>query len=368
MIFKVDFKKAYDLVQCDYLDDVLKKFGFGDRWCGWIQSYPRSSKGLVIVNGSLTREFQFHRGLKQGDPLSLFLFILIMESLHISVQRVVDVGMFRVQVLECFYRASCLRINLNKSKLMGISVANVIVDQAAAKIGCAMLEAPLSYLGSKVGGLMSRVQSWNEIVNILIARLSNWKMKTLSIGGILTLLNSVLGSMPIYHMSLFNVPVKVLRIMESIRCHFFNDANHNGSSLWARVIKGIHGEDGKLGKNVNHSHPSIWLDIVREMEQLKNHGYSLRRIPRGGIEHVQFLEFLASMKGVALVDMNDRWVWSLEGSGEFFVASVRRLIDERWLSEVSTKTRWINVVPIKVNVHAWKVRLDCLPTRLNISR
>ncbi|GKF00226.1 hypothetical protein Tco_0023576, partial [Tanacetum coccineum] len=75
-----------------------------------------------------------------------------------------------------------------------------------------------------------------------------------------------------------------------------------GSSLWAMVIKGIHGEDGKLGKIVNHSHPSIWLDIVRGMEQLKNHvkmshenvGFSLRRIPRGGIEQVQFLEFLAS--------------------------------------------------------------------------
>ncbi|GJT64973.1 ALP1-like protein [Tanacetum coccineum] len=122
--------------------------------------------------------------------------------------------------------------------------------------------------------------------------------------------------------------------------------------------KGIHGEDGKLGKNVNHSHPSIWLDIVHEMEQLKNHatdllgfihkkmgngadtsfwedvwrgdvkmshdnvGYSLRRIPKGGIEHVQFLKFLASMEDVALVDMRDRWVLSLEGSGEFSVASV----------------------------------------------
>ncbi|GKC32869.1 hypothetical protein Tco_1040163 [Tanacetum coccineum] len=74
------------------------------------------------------------------------------------------------------------------------------------------------------------------------------------------------------------------------------------------------------------------------------------------------------MEGAALVDMKDRRVWSLEGSGEFFVAYVRRLIDDRWLPKVSTKTRWINVVPIKVNVHAWKVRLDCLHTRLNISR
>nr|GEX10366.1 putative ribonuclease H-like domain-containing protein [Tanacetum cinerariifolium] len=70
---------------------------------------------------------------------------------------------------------------------------------------------------------------------------------------------------------------------------------------------------------------------------------------------VQFLEFLASMEGVALIDMRDRWVWSLKGSRDFSVAFVRRLIDECWLLEVSTKTHWINVVPIKVNVHAWKV-------------
>ncbi|GKA98632.1 RNA-directed DNA polymerase, eukaryota, reverse transcriptase zinc-binding domain protein [Tanacetum coccineum] len=306
-----------------------------------------------------------------------------------------------VQVLECFYRASGLRINMNKSKLMRISVANAIVDQAAEKIDYAMLEAHFSYLGSKVGGLMSRVHSWNEIVNNLVARLSNLKMETLSIGGRLTLLKSVSGSMPIYHMSLFKVSMKVLQRMESIRCHFVNGVDHNGKKTiwvkWSKVLAskkkgGIHGEDGKLGKNVNHRHSFIWLDMVREMEQLENHGtyligfihkkmgnvadtsfwedvwrggYEFLRIPRGCIE--QFLEFLTSMDGVALVDMKNRWVWSLDSLGEFSVAYVRRLIDERWLPEVSTRTCWIKVVPIKVNVHAWKVKLDCLPTRLNIS-
>ncbi|GJW52717.1 RNA-directed DNA polymerase, eukaryota, reverse transcriptase zinc-binding domain protein [Tanacetum coccineum] len=205
MIFKVDFEKAYDSVRWDYLGDVLKKFSFGERWCGWIQSCLRFSQGLVIINGSHTEEFQFYKGLKQGDPLSPFLFILVMESLHISFQSVVDAGMFKVidigsslhlshlfyaddvffvgqwsdsnintivNVLECFYRASGLHINMNKSKLLGISVDRDKVDQAATKIGCVTLRTPFSYLGSKVGGQMHRIQSWNEIVNSMVALLS----------------------------------------------------------------------------------------------------------------------------------------------------------------------------------------------------
>ncbi|GJX66186.1 RNA-directed DNA polymerase, eukaryota [Tanacetum coccineum] len=94
LIFKVDFEKAYDSVRWDFLDDILVKFGFGIKWRGWIQNCLNSSKGSILVNGSPTEEFQFYKGLKQGDPLSPFLFILVMESLHISFQRVVDVGMF----------------------------------------------------------------------------------------------------------------------------------------------------------------------------------------------------------------------------------------------------------------------------------
>nr|GEZ45656.1 RNA-directed DNA polymerase, eukaryota [Tanacetum cinerariifolium] len=58
----------------------------------------------------------------------------------------------------------------------------------------------------------------------------------------------------------------------------------------------------------------------------------------------------------------------LGNTGEFSVASVRRLIDDKMLPSLECKTRWINYVPIKVNVHAWKVMTDLLPTRFNISR
>nr|GEZ55020.1 RNA-directed DNA polymerase, eukaryota, reverse transcriptase zinc-binding domain protein [Tanacetum cinerariifolium] len=54
LIFKVDFEKAYDSVRWDFLDDVLKKFGFGNKWCAWIQSCLRSSRGSIIINDSPT--------------------------------------------------------------------------------------------------------------------------------------------------------------------------------------------------------------------------------------------------------------------------------------------------------------------------
>ena len=71
-----------------------KKFGFGKKWCEWIQACLCSTRGSILLNGSPTEEFQFYKGLKQGDPLSPFLFLLIMESLHLSFQRVVDTGLF----------------------------------------------------------------------------------------------------------------------------------------------------------------------------------------------------------------------------------------------------------------------------------
>nr|GEY68711.1 RNA-directed DNA polymerase, eukaryota, reverse transcriptase zinc-binding domain protein [Tanacetum cinerariifolium] len=282
----------------DAQDDVFKKFSFRDRWCGWIQDCLRSSWGSVIVNGSPTEEFQFFKGLNRAILYLIFLFILIMESLHISFQRVVDAGLFKgivdlnidtiVHVLECFHRASGLRINMR----------------------------------SKVGRLMSRIQSWNEIVDNMAMRLSKWKMNTLSITERLTLLKSVLGSISIYHMSIFKVPMKVLHRMESIRSHFFNGTDLGSkksiwmkwnnvlaskekgglgvsslyalnralvfkwiwrftthkSSLWARVIKAIHGDDGKIGRNSKSGHTSIWRDIVREIEVFKKQGMDIASV------------------------------------------------------------------------------------------
>nr|GFA94370.1 RNA-directed DNA polymerase, eukaryota [Tanacetum cinerariifolium] len=111
-----------------------------------------------------------------------------------------------VHVFDCFHKLSGLKINMNKIKIMGTQVDQDKVGRAANKLGCLILKSPFMYLGSYVGGNMNRLKAWDEIIDRVRRRLSKWKIKMLSIGGRLTLLKSVLGSMPIFHMSLFKVP------------------------------------------------------------------------------------------------------------------------------------------------------------------
>nr|GEX15643.1 reverse transcriptase domain-containing protein [Tanacetum cinerariifolium] len=183
----------------------------------------------------------------------------------------------------------------------------------------------------------------------MVNRLSKWKMRTLSIGGRLTLLKALFGSMPIYHMFIFKekggLGVSSLfalnrALMFKWVWRFFNQSD----LLWVRVIHAIHGVDGRIGRARNVEYTSIWCDIIKEMD----------RMSRSGIESEQWDHLLDSLEGVMLNPSEDRWSWDLNVLGEFLVASTRRYIDNNRLPDISSKTRWIKEVPIKVNVHAWK--------------
>ncbi|GKA57668.1 reverse transcriptase domain, reverse transcriptase zinc-binding domain protein [Tanacetum coccineum] len=74
--------KAFDYISWNYLDHILDSLGFRLKWRSWIKTCLSSSRASIIVNGSHTSEFSINRDLRQGDPLSPFLFILVMEGLH----------------------------------------------------------------------------------------------------------------------------------------------------------------------------------------------------------------------------------------------------------------------------------------------
>ncbi|GJX59450.1 RNA-directed DNA polymerase, eukaryota [Tanacetum coccineum] len=95
---------------------------------------------------------------------------------------------------------------------------------------------------------------------------------------------------------------------------------------------------------------------------------SFRRAVRGGVEAQQFAQLRDMLDTVILSNLEDRWRWDLNGSGSFRVCDVRNLLDEFFLPKDERVTRWVKCIPIKINVFAWRVSLDRLPTRLNLIR
>ncbi|GJW72258.1 RNA-directed DNA polymerase, eukaryota, reverse transcriptase zinc-binding domain protein [Tanacetum coccineum] len=193
-------------------------------------------------------------------------------------------------------KSKSLHINMNKSKLMGVLVDDEKVKQAASKLGCLILKPPFSYLGSKVGGSMHRIQAWNEVVDRVYARLSKWKMKRFNWRKEVLCSNGCGGSL--------------------LKIHLY------GRGLSRRSME----NDGKVGKQVKSTFPSYWMDIVHEINVLKNQDlYPVYLCSRT----VQTEALLVQVRDVNLVPVSDRWKWSLENSGDFSVASVRKMLDDK---------------------------------------
>nr|GEU74480.1 hypothetical protein [Tanacetum cinerariifolium] len=117
---------------------------------------------------------------------------------------------------------------------------------------------------------------------------------------------------------------------------------------------------------------SPWQDVILAIHLLQSKGevalkVLYKRMPRGGMEQKNYDLLCSKVTDLVLPNISDRWCCSLEGSQEFSVKSSRILIDNTNLSKAEVPTRWLRVVPIKVNINAWRVFLDKLSTRSNLS-
>ena len=90
LVLKLDIAKAFDTVNWHGLQCVLQGRGFSTKWISWILQIPSSSKSAVIVNGCPGPRINCKRGLRQGDPLSPYLFLLVAEILKKLIREASD--------------------------------------------------------------------------------------------------------------------------------------------------------------------------------------------------------------------------------------------------------------------------------------
>jgi len=94
-LLKIDVQKAYDIVNSFFLDSVLQQMAFGSVWRGWINSCLSIASISVLVNKTPTTPFPVKGGLQEGDPLSPFLFVLVVEVLSKVLYKASSNGIFR---------------------------------------------------------------------------------------------------------------------------------------------------------------------------------------------------------------------------------------------------------------------------------
>ena len=256
LLFKVNFEKAYDSVDLSYLDMVMQKMNFPTRWRKWMSECVGTATASVLVNGSPTEEFPMERGLRQGDPLSPFLFLLAGEGFNVIMLFVIEAGLFngyRVgrdndlclshlqfaddtliigdkswlnvrsmqAVLLLFEQVSGLKVNFNKSLITRVNVSDSWLYEAAMVLNCRVGTLPFVYLGLPIGGDSRKRDFWRLVLNSITSRLSNWKRKILLFGARLILLKSVLSSLLVYFLSFFTAPTGIISSIESLFKFFF---------------------------------------------------------------------------------------------------------------------------------------------------
>ncbi|XP_071718980.1 uncharacterized mitochondrial protein AtMg01250-like [Rutidosis leptorrhynchoides] len=185
----------------------MRFMGFGEKWRGWIRTCLRMASISVLDNGSPTKEFKMERGVRQGNPLSPFLFIIAVEGLNWLTKSAVAKNLFSgveiedakipishlqyaddtvffgtwsldnfenlMKLLRCFELCSGLKVNYNKSNLFGVGVDKYEVESMANLFGCNIGSFPFTYLGLPIGANMNKFESWKPVVDKFEKRLSN---------------------------------------------------------------------------------------------------------------------------------------------------------------------------------------------------
>nr|GEZ82439.1 RNA-directed DNA polymerase, eukaryota, reverse transcriptase zinc-binding domain protein [Tanacetum cinerariifolium] len=296
-----------------------------------------------------------------------------MEALHLSFTRAVDADIFTcykidssttlshlfyaddvifigdwsssnlrgiMNILRCFSLLSGMSINIHKSHILGVGIPEVNVAKAAKSIG--------NFFNGVQEG--DRRIAWVKWARVLAAN----KFKGLGVSNFFAL-NRVL-------------------MFKWVWRYLSRD-----NSLWYRSISALHGLNGQ---SLSAAFRSPWSTIMKEVSSLKDKDcwfgdkqlkvafprlYALEeckdisvvdklhlslshtfcRPVRGGEEAHQLDLLSVALESVTLSNIDDRWVWDLNGDGLFQVKGVRALLDEAFLLKTDSPTRWIKCVPIK---------------------
>ncbi|OMO99000.1 reverse transcriptase [Corchorus capsularis] len=253
---KLDMSKAYDRVEWDFLEAIMLRMGFATRWVEMIMRCVRSVSFSVVVNGDVTEEFKPARGLRQGDPLLPYLFLMCTEGLSallskgktdgllsgVSVSRngprvshlffADDSPLFgkansaeseKVRdYLKIYEECSGQKINFDKSVVFFSSnTLQADRDRIREFFGVGEQSIIEKYLGLPTLVGRNKKSTFNWIKERIAKKIGSWNMRWLSQGGREVMIKSVLQSIPTYAMQVFSFPQTLCNEIDGMIARFW---------------------------------------------------------------------------------------------------------------------------------------------------
>ncbi|KAF7839819.1 DNA polymerase alpha subunit B [Senna tora] len=315
MAIKIDLEKAYDRISWDFVVDTLKEVGFGDTFMNLIHHCLITPSLQILWNGGKTDSFKPSRGIRQGDPISPYLFVLCIERLA-HIQRAIGSGDWRPiklgregppishlffaddlvifleasmnqvdivkRVLNDFCSTSGQKVNKNKARVFfSKNVGHTRVEELSQALGFEYTGDLRSYLGVPILHQRVNKSTYNYILKSVRNKLSSWKSNCLSLAGRATLVKSVTSAIHVYSMQSSVIPSSVCSELEKINRSFLWGSTTNQRRMhmvaWEKVctpkscgglgMRHIKEQKNalimKLGWGLVEHKDSLWAQVLR---------------------------------------------------------------------------------------------------------
>lgn len=243
----IDFEKAFDSIEWKYLWKVLERFNFGEDLIKWIKILYNNVSSSIMNNGKTSGYFKLERGVRQGDPLSPYLFILAIELLAINIREDKDIKGFKIKNIEqklsmyaddmtisvdninsakkvfrifkAFAKISGLHMNLEKTEGMWLGSQQGSKDQP---LGILWPTNPIKSLGiyHSYNTVATMKGNFEDKIDKLKKQLHWWKARNLSFTGKVLIIKALGISKFALVASLINVPENIINEINSIIFNF----------------------------------------------------------------------------------------------------------------------------------------------------